>query len=422
MNDDASRSGSRLRFIAIAVAVLVLTGCRAVGPRATPIGAHRGPADPAVAPVPAEDHGLTGTVVTVTHDEPLVDLPAASGVARSPALPAPSGGGDRTCERCSTAACQEPVCLPPLPPPVIIAPPVCDGGDHGRPAVPVGRDGIAHVSAGDTVARYRAADGIDTDEACLATTNCACVFAPRFASVREVIRPFEDTAPTGPQGLALDTAPEADVRGQRVCRATQPIGPEAARRAQPTVAAEEHLPALGIDTARIPSQAEGLEGPAGRFAIDGPRRHEQVDDPRTVTGFDVPYAWTCLSAAQVTVGGESTDVIAVDRGTATLRLEHPGRCELTLCKRAGSDAVRPGEELDFTIFLLNSGDRALADVVLVDAVPPRLEVIPGSAVSNLPADVSTGTAEDGGTLLSWKLRDPLPAGAGGFVRFRTIVR
>ena len=41
-----------------------------------------------------------------------------------------------------------------------------------------------------------------------------------------------------------------------------------------------------------------------------------------------------VQAAQVTVKGESADLVAADRGTATLRLEQPGRCELTLCKQA----------------------------------------------------------------------------------------
>jgi len=418
----------RLRLVAIAVAVIVLCGCRTVASRA-PL--------PSATPRDVVSHA-GGTIVRATGDTATATaaVPASYAVAdvpwgdAPPALPAgdcaqcrgplpvASADGCRTCdERCAL-----PACLPLAPPPVIVPPPVCDGGDHGLLALPVGADGLTHVTAGDTVARYRAADAADPEQACLTTTNCACVFAPRFASVREVIRPFEDTAPTGPHGVSLDTIVEADSHGERVCRTTLPIGPEAARRAQPPVAAEERLPPLAVDNSRIPNQAEGLDGPAARLAIDVPARHEGVEDPRMVTGFDVPYAWTCVSAAQVTVNGESTDVIAVDRGTATLRLEHPGRCELTLCKRAGSDAVKPGEELDFTIFLLNSGDRALADIVLVDAVPPRLEVITGSAVSNLPADISTGTAEDGGTLLSWKLRGELPPGAGGFVRFRTIVR
>ena len=147
-----------------------------------------------------------------------------------------------------------------------------------------------------------------------------------------------------------------------------------------------------------------------------------VQTPRIKVGFDVPLAWTCVTGAQVTVNGQAAEVIAADRGTATLRLEEPGRCELTLCKRAGSDTARVDEELDFTIFLLNSGDRPLEDIVLVDALPKRLRFIPGSAASNLPADISTETADDGALVIKWRLREVLRPGEGGFVRFRTIVQ
>lgn len=416
MNDAAAR---RIRWVGIAVAVGILSGCRTVARQAVePATVALAAAAPAPPPAPA-----AAEVRAVSYQTAAAPLPPALPADDCPTcrggVAAPDHGG--VAAACA-AGCEAPVCFPVAPPPFIVPPPICDGGDHGRLAVPFGRDGLANVTSGDTVARFRAADAPDPEQACLTTSNCACVFAPRFASVREVIRPFEDAAPAGPNGVVLDAGPEAGTRGERVCRITQPLNPEAARRAQPPVAAEEILPSLAVDTARIPGQAEGLEGPAAKLAIDRPERKDQVVDPRTVTGFEVPYVWTCLSAAQVTVGGESTDVIAVDRGTATLRLEHPGRCELTLCKRAGSDAVKPGEELDFTIYLLNSGARTLADIVLVDAVPARLDVIPGSAVSNLPADVVTGPAEDGSTLLTWKLRGELPPGAGGFVRFRTIVR
>jgi uncharacterized repeat protein (TIGR01451 family) len=103
-------------------------------------------------------------------------------------------------------------------------------------------------------------------------------------------------------------------------------------------------------------------------------------------------------------------------------VESPGRAELTLCKRAGSDAVRIGEELDFTIAFLTSGDVPLTDIVVIDVLPERLELIPSSPAASLPAEIDAEAATTGGLRLSWRLLEPLPVGAGGFVRFRTIVR
>ena len=139
-------------------------------------------------------------------------------------------------------------------------------------------------------------------------------------------------------------------------------------------------------------------------------------------GFDVPIAWTCIKAANVLVNDQAAEVVAVDRGTATLRFEEPGRAELTLCKRAGSDTARPGEELDFTIFMLNSGDRPLTAVVLADALPARLRYIPDSAAASVPADFVTETGDDGSVVLTWRLQETLRPGESGFVRFRTIVK
>jgi len=124
----------------------------------------------------------------------------------------------------------------------------------------------------------------------------------------------------------------------------------------------------------------------------------------------------------VLVGGQQAQVVANDRGTATLRFESPGRAELTLCKRAGTDTARVGEEIDFMIYLHNSGDRPLTDIVLVDALPGRLELVPNSAAANQPAEFVTETGDDGAVVLKWRFTHTFRPGEGGFVRFRTLVR
>ena len=60
--------------------------------------------------------------------------------------------------------------------------------------------------------------------------------------------------------------------------------------------------------------------------------------------------------------------------------------------------------------------------MLADALPKRLELVPYSAASSLPATFSTETGDDGSVVLTWRLTEPLPAGASGFVRFRSLVR
>jgi len=369
------------------------------------------------------------TVSAVRVIDPAV---AAAGCERPcPPLPRLRAGGCAGCGAAGPACggggcggCPTEVCLPLAAPVPLVAPClVCDGGDAGRPALPVARFGLTNLSAGDTVARYRAdGDGPCTDDVHVVASNCACVYAPRFGSVREVVRPHEEARQLGPRGLALDTSTAAQVDLVPVCRSTQSLAPNAARKALPGVALEERLGPLAVDQGGLPHESIDKLGPLERVQDDQLERADLVQAPRMVVGFDVPLAWTCARAAMVMVGRRQAEVIASDRGTATLRIESPGRAELTLCKRAGTDTARSGEEIDFMIYLFNSGDRPLADIVLADALPARLEYVPDSAAANAPAAFSTGTGDDGAVVLTWRFEHTFQPGEGGFVRFRTIVR
>ena len=326
---------------------------------------------------------------------------------------------------CGPSGCPAPqTCLPCEPAVPVIGPYlVCDGGDHGALAKPVGDAGLGNLTAGDTVARYQPADeGPEAEIVRLTTSNCACVYAPRFASVREVVRPLEDAAPLSPGGLVNDELVELEIERQPVWGSVQNLAPEAARKALPGVAVEERIGPLAVDQGLIPHEDDGRERAAEELALEQIELVRLRQRPLLVVGFDVPVAWTCIKAANVLLNDTAPQVVAADRGTATLRFEQPGRAELTLCKRAGTDTARVGEELDFMIYMLNSGDRPLTGIVLADALPSRLELVPQSAASSLPADFSTETGDDGSVVLTWRLTETLEPGDSGFVLFRVTVR
>ena len=108
--------------------------------------------------------------------------------------------------------------LPPILPPLI-----CNGGDGNELAYPVGRRGIEGLSSGDTVARYRRDlnsplnDSNAAKSSRIARTNCECIYAPRFGSVRNVTRLHEESAPQGPAGVSSDKS----LVSQRIL---QPLG------------------------------------------------------------------------------------------------------------------------------------------------------------------------------------------------------
>ncbi len=321
-----------------------------------------------------------------------------------------------------------PVLLPVPQQPAIVPPPICDGGDWFQPARPEGRLDIVGLSAGDTVARYRpaaaaaATPATAAAESKLAVANCECVYSPRFGSVRQVVRLHEESRPIGPGGLTTDTSLANERLLQPVAAAGQQVAVRAARKARMGLAVEERSGPLGVNAAALPEESLSRLRPAeraGELQPEAAGRREQLAE---TIGLDVPVAWTRLTAANALINDRAAEVVSAGRGTATLRVESPGRAELTLCKRAGSDAVRIGEELDFTIAFLNSGDVPLTDIVVVDLLPSRLDLIPDSPAANLPAEITTEATKTGGLKLSWRLLEPLSAGAGGFVRFRAIVR
>ena len=360
--------------------------------------------------------------VAGTLGEPIAELTLGNRVP-----PARGGAGLFWGNRGDTPSCQ-PIIRPVAYRSPVVPPPVCDGGDGLQPARPTGRLGIVGLSAGDTVARYRADTGPSptakaaASQSKLAVSNRECVYAPRFGSVRQVVRLSEEIRPIGPGGLVADTMIASEARLQPVSTADQPVAPRAARRARTGLAVEERSGPLGVDAALQPGASEGRLKPFERTAdlqLESAGRRQRL---ATAVGLDVPVAWTRLTSANAVINAQAADVVSAGRGTATLRVEAPGRAELTLCKRAGSDAVRIGEEIDFTIAFLNSGDVPLTDIVVVDVLPGRLELIAESPAASLPAEISTATAADGAVTLSWRLREPLDAGASGFVRFRAIVR
>ena len=442
IDDAAAPAAVRLRWlriVAIAVAAVSLASCRGVTTSAL-VGTAA--VSQAVAEVDAA--GPTMAVAEATWQREVRQVAAATPARRDAqivrtgleaACPPLPRLGHHGCRSCGTgAACPAGTCAPTCPPPpcLVCEPPpppvvgpylVCDGGDHQRPAIAIGPDRLGHLTAGDTVARYHAADEMpESDCVRLVTSNCACVFAPRFGAVREVTRPLEENQPTGPRGYAADTAVELEERREPVCGQVQTVGLEAARKALPGIAVQDRLGPLALDQGDTPHEDDGVVGPVEDVVEQTPELERLRQRPLVKVGFDVPIAWTCIKAANVLLGEQSARVVAVDRGTATLRFEEPGRAELTLCKRAGTDTARTGEELDFTIVMLNSGDRPLAGIVLADALPTRLDYVPQSAAASVEADFATEPGDDGSTVLTWRLKETLRPGESGFVRFRTVVK
>jgi uncharacterized repeat protein (TIGR01451 family) len=95
---------------------------------------------------------------------------------------------------------------------------------------------------------------------------------------------------------------------------------------------------------------------------------------------------------------------------------------LRVIKTASTKTAKPGEIVEFTIRFDNVGDQTVKHVTLIDNLTTRLEYVPQTAASSRAAEFTTETNEGESLVLRWDFNDPLPAGAGGLVRFHCKVR
>lgn len=425
---------SWLRITSIALTALALASCRSMPKDAqqatTVVGSiDAGPVD--FHPLTPKQHAAVGpsqvTLAGGATAERATFTGESTSAVQQVAFVSPHDPAACRSLQCQPGGCPPqpcptvgPIRLMPAPPPLAGGCVICDGGDHLAAAKPVG-DGIGQLTAGDTVARYRAEDDLE-HQACITVSNCTCVFAPRFASVREVIRAHEDSTIAATSRVERDDTVEIDTGLDPVVSGRRRIGPDTARQKATGMGLETASVALAVADELLPDAAIGEEHPQAAANDQNTEPLSRVQDIRDLVGFDIPFAWTCLQQASVMVGEKPAAVVSSDRTTATLRIEEEGRAELTISKSAGSPSARAGEELDFTIAFYNSGDRPLADVVLVDALPQRLSYVADSADATVAATFSTGEGDDGSVVLTWRLSGTLQPGETGFVRFRTIVR
>ena len=95
---------------------------------------------------------------------------------------------------------------------------------------------------------------------------------------------------------------------------------------------------------------------------------------------------------------------------------------LRVVKVASRIAARPGEIVEFTIRFDNLSSKKIGNVTLIDNLTSRLEYVEGSAESSHHAAFITERNEAGSLQLRWEIRDPLPKGEGGLIRFKCRVR
>jgi uncharacterized repeat protein (TIGR01451 family) len=297
---------------------------------------------------------------------------------------------------------------------------LCDGGDLNHDVYVKKNWDIVGLDQQDTVAHFDTLDG----QTLVAASNCVCVYAPRFAAVRQVSSPIVYEGHERMAGVEKPTKLNVheETRGPKT--ALQPeqliaqVGLDQVQRLR------ERTQGLLVDQAvRLVLAAEAFL-PHEDLAIIQLGQFDAGEKARLAQRVAAAETWTNHQAPQVLVEG----LAAVEaRGTATPQVTYTyetfGKPCLRLCKIADKSEAKPGEIIQFTLRFDNLGEQKIGNVTIVDNLMPRLEYVAGSAQSSVKATFTTQEQLPGESLvLRWEIEEPLEVNQGGIVRFQARVR
>jgi len=296
---------------------------------------------------------------------------------------------------------------------------LCDGGDR---ELPVHYD--AHFRRGleseDTILEYTDRAGTER----MRPSNRVCIYAPRFATVRTVSRPHEESTSDEAAGVGA----MASMGGIHTrLRAANSVKREMTGR----IAVRSRASGLETDALqgtlsqlRSPSVHEKLLNVYQSLAFIRFGRLDDADTARLNYGIQAASLWTreeypvIESKTDMALEGhfqQSTAVI-----TAIDERESPE--DLRIVKCADKKTAVPGDEIEFTIRYDNLGGKEVYHVRIVDNLTPRLEYIDDSATSDRDGRLVLQDNGEGSQILIWELEQPLPPRTGGVVTFKTKVR
>jgi uncharacterized repeat protein (TIGR01451 family) len=282
---------------------------------------------------------------------------------------------------------------------------------------------VHNFGAGETVAHFDTLDGRVIAE----PSNRLHIYAPRFGAIRKVEGVMGDE-----QITALVAA-----RGQQVLNRD--------RIALQTSFAEQEA---GTRLARAQDQLHGIEGQRRGAGIGttqtliGYGNIEVVDSGSMILmqrtfgfggstrtqldrGAVNARAWQGAESIRVQVNELAPMVTTGIEGAAVylqVTDEFERTSQLRLIKVASKESAQPGEVIEFTIRFDNIGNQLIGNITILDDLSPRLEFIPGTAVSSLASGFAPQLNTSGSLTMRFEITDPLAPGDFGVIQFQCRVR
>jgi uncharacterized repeat protein (TIGR01451 family) len=278
---------------------------------------------------------------------------------------------------------------------------------------------VEGVEQEDAIAHYDTLDG----RVRVTPSNRVCVYAPRFAAVRQVINVFANEQPVFIQQFA-------DELSLAKANLSQPVASSLQRHAVSVNLGK--TPPILFRQREQPGEIVNLQGVLEVYDSLAPYADLQIIRLGQFVGREealvrrssvAAIAWTGDQAPQVLVDNRQVQAqVGLQQAGVIYQTDGPESPRLRLVKLASTGFAQPGDEVEFTLRYDNTGDQLIGNVTIVDNLASRLEYVPGSVRSTADTTFVLTPNEGGSTYLRWEIRDPLEPGKGGLLQFRARVR
>lgn len=296
---------------------------------------------------------------------------------------------------------------------------LCDGGDQHPSAVLNRSDLVVGLQPEDTVVHYTTDDGNIEFQA----SNRACLYAPRFSSVRRITGALAGSRAVG---LAQVDAPVSAGRfehelPQLVMTESTELGhADVARRID---AMREQIRGVPVERVQQLHQASDVLEALAALSMDELRTLDDAEKALLREHALAAVTWELDESLEVVVENLKTPTLTrFEQVQGFTIYDFPDAGRLQISKLADRGDAQPGEIVRFVLHIKNVGDSATSDVTLIDNLTTRLEYVDGSQSSTVEAEFEVAPNESESLKLRWKLQQPLEVGEEATIEFECRVR
>lgn len=297
---------------------------------------------------------------------------------------------------------------------------IFDGGDDGTEVL-IDRDWtVRGLDQEDTVGHFDTLDG----RRMVAPSNRVPIYAPRFGSVRRIYGIAGNEGHVALEGIQSELQVQHSEEVAISSTTLQQLQPRGQVGQVSSSNFRDRTRGVEMDNEVASSAFENRFSSFEDLAIIRYGAMDQDDSARLAEGIDAANSWGKVDAASAVIDNLQIDQLGTGMPAAeTVAVEEDeSRPKLRLVKVASQSEAQPGDIIEFSIRFDNVGNETIGNVTILDHLSPRLEIIEGSAQCSIEAEFFITVQQETSQIFRAEIVDPLPAGQGGIVRFKCLVR